>query len=195
MARTEVASLRKGSYKTLKFIRNNRSAVVFFVRFALLYLLWKIFFYFTWRTPELLEWYNNFSLDVIALLLEGTFVLMATLGETMEMDSALRIIRIQGTVGVTVGEPCIGFDLVAIYLGLILSASGKFYHKAIFLLAGSAFLVFLNIIRIASLAYLVQINPWLWEVNHKFIFSLIIYSFLFLFWRIWLNNFSSELRQ
>mgnify|MGYP001048214292 CR=1 FL=1 len=174
-----------------KTYQNHRGKIVFVSRFAILWLLWKVFFFVTWRTPELLQWYNNFSLDVISLLLEGTYHLMTTLGETLELDYALRIIRIKGTVGVTVGEPCIGFDLNAIYIGLILSASGKPLHKMMFLIVGVAILVFLNIIRIASLAYLVEINPWLWEVNHKFIFSIVIYFFLFIMWRIWLG-FSTE---
>jgi exosortase/archaeosortase family protein len=175
-----------------KIYQNHRGKIIFVSRFAILWVLWKAFFFITWRTPELLKWYNSFSLDVIALLLEGTYYLMTALGETMELDYALRIIRIKGTVGVTVGEPCIGFDLNAIYIGLILSASGKVFHKFWFLITGVAFLIFLNIVRIASLAYLVEINPWLWEVNHKFVFSIVIYFFLFIIWRIWLQNFSRK---
>lgn len=181
-----------GAYKILKLIKRHRSAIVFCFRFTSLFFLWKVFFYFTWRTPQLLIWYNEFSLDVISLLLKGTYALMTGLGENMELDHVLRIIRIKGTVGVTVGEPCIGFELDAIFLALILSASGKWIHKSVFLVLGLTMLTFLNIARIATLSYLVEINPWLWEVNHKFVFSTIIYCFLFCLWLIWLHNFSTN---
>jgi len=175
----------------LNFIlKKHRSKFVFCGRFLLLWVLWKSFFFVTWRTPSLLAWYNNFSLKVISLLLDGTFYLMTLLGENMELDSLLRIVKIKGTPGVTVGEPCIGFDVNAIYIGLILSASGKAINKLWFLILGVMMLVLLNVMRIAALAYLVEINPWLWEVNHKFVFSVVIYFFLFVLWHFWLKFFS-----
>ncbi len=177
--------------KSLEFIlENHRSKVIFFTRFLLLWVLWKSFFFVTWRTPSLLIWYNNFSLDVISFLLDGTYLLMTFLGENMEMDYSNRIVRIAETPGVTVGEPCIGFDVNAIFIGLILSATGKAINKVWFIISGIVTLVSLNIIRIAALAYLVEINPWLWEVNHKFVFSVVIYLFLFILWHFWLKYFS-----
>lgn len=171
-------------------LRTHRDKILFCGRFVSLWILWKVFFFITWRTPVLLEMYNNFSLYVISLLLEATHSLMSFLGENMEMDYPLRIVRIKGTTGVTVGEPCIGFDIIAIYIGLILSASGKALDKFCFLVVGITILVFLNVMRISALAYLVEINPWIWEVNHKFIFSVIIYAFLFVIWHLWLKYFS-----
>ncbi len=166
--------------------------LLFFIKFALLFLLWKVFFFLTWRVPVMLDFYNNFSLDVIALLLDGTYWFMTFLGENMELDNQLRIVRIVGTNGVTVGEPCIGFEVNAIFIALILSAQGRFIPKISFVIFGLAVLVFMNVSRIAALAYLVEINPWVWEVNHKFIFSIVIYSVLFGLWHLWLKYTSSS---
>ena len=173
-----------------KAYQKHKAKIIFCSRFILLWILWKSLFFFTWRNPALLSWYNNFSLDVIALLLDATYSLMSTLGESMEIDYMSRIVRIKGTPGVTVGEPCIGFDVNAIYIGLILSASGKALNKVWFLALGVTVLVLLNVLRISALTYLVEINPWLWEVNHKFVFSVVIYSFLFILWHYWLKYFS-----
>jgi exosortase/archaeosortase family protein len=166
--------------------------LLFLFKFALLFVLWKMFFFLTWRVPEMLDWYNSVSLDVIAVLVDCAYWLMTALGESMEVDSELRIVRIIGTNGVTVGEPCIGYEVNAIFIALILSTQGKLMQKLLFLIGGLFVLVFLNVARISALAYLVEINPWLWEVNHKFIFSIVIYSVLFGLWHLWLKYTSSR---
>ena len=184
----ETNSVTSGSIQS--FLQKNVKSMRFLVKIGALLVLWKLAFFFIWRSPDLLHAYNEFSLFVIDLLLHASGGIMSFFGEEIELDNALRIIRIKGTVGVTVGEPCIGFEIDALFLALVFSSAGKLMNKLWFSIIGLTVLVFVNIARIMTLAYLVEINPWLWEMNHKFVFSIVVYSVLFFLWHLWIQKFS-----
>lgn len=170
--------------------KRNIKVINFLLKIGLLILLWKVLFFVIWRNPYLLNLYNQLSLVVIDLFLNATAGIMSLLGEEMEIDHLLRIVRIKGTSGVTVGEPCIGYEIDAFFLALILSSNGNLTSKIWFSIFGLTLLVFVNLLRIIVLTYLVEINPWLWEVNHKFVFSIVVYSVLFLLWHLWIQKFT-----
>lgn len=165
----------------MKFNTSN-SSWIFLRKFVTLLLLWKSLFFAIWRIPFLLDAYNNFSIKVIGILLSITHQLLLLLNYSSTIISSTRIIMIEGTSGVTVGEPCIGFDLMALVIGLILSTQLNIKSKIKNIAIGLALVNSLNIIRIAALAILVQYDPYLWELNHKFIFTSVVYIFIFIFW-------------
>ena len=156
----------------------------FLGRVAFFFLAWKMSFFVIWRSPTLLELYNDFSLRVIDRILMSTSLLLDALGFNIEVISAERLVKIAGTVGVTVGEPCIGFELMAVYSGLVCSSffSGNKVRLLCYILGGLAMINLVNICRIALLAYLVQFDPYLWEINHKYVFTLVIYTLIFGLW-------------
>ena len=153
-------------------------------RAASFFLIWKTSFFFIWRTPSLVELYNTMSLKVIDQILIGTSFSLDLLGFEVEVIPVDRLVKIVGTVGVTVGEPCIGFEVMAVYVALIFSS---FFSKnkarlSTYLLGGLALINLANIARIGLLAYLVQFDPYLWEVNHKYVFTLVVYFLVFGLW-------------
>lgn len=186
----KIGLLKTGLLKA--FIKKNSTPIKFLFRMGALIFLWKVLFFITWRNPVLLGYYNEFSLLIIDLLLNASATIMSFLGEQMEVDHVLRIIRIKDTVGVTVGEPCIGFEIDALFIALILCSKGSIQNKLWYGTLGLGLLIFVNILRIMVLTYLVEIDPWLWEVNHKFVFSVVVYSVLFFLWHIWIKRFSSD---
>ena len=103
------------------------------------------------------------------------------------MIESTRIVKIIGTSGVTVGEPCVGFDIMALFVGLILSAAMNIKKKLAYIALAIIIINGLNVLRISALAVLVQFDPYLWELNHKFIFTIIVYLVMFSFWRKLLN--------
>lgn len=173
-------------------IKRNSKVLKFLLKIGFLIFLWKVLFFVIWRNPFLLNLYNQFSLVVIDLFLNAAAGIMSILGEEMEIDHLLRIVRIKGTSGVTVGEPCIGYEIDAFFLALIISSTGKLSNKVWFSIFGLFLLVFVNLLRIITLTYLVEINPWLWEVNHKFVFSVVVYSVLFILWHLWIKFYAKD---
>jgi exosortase/archaeosortase family protein len=174
-----------------EFIKNNKRLCNFLIRLSFLILLWKIVFHFIWHTPSWLEAYNAFSIVLIGYILEASGFLLELLGQEVFIDYSERLVGIVGTTGVEVGEPCIGYNTVAFFIALILSDTGKVRIKLWFIPLGIFVICLFNLMRIAALGLIIQIDPTIWELNHKFIFKIIIFGVLFLFWMIWLNNYSS----
>lgn len=159
------------------------NSVKFIAVFACLFLAYKTLFFFIWRSDYLFSLYYDFSIWWINGLLVCSDFFLGLIGYSTEVIESTRIVKIAGTSGVTVGEPCIGFDIMALFVGLIVAATMKIKRK--FLFIGLALLIIntLNVLRISALAILVQFDPYLWELNHKFIFTIVVYLVMFSFWR------------
>lgn len=168
-------------------ITKNKDMMTFLFRLVGLYLLWKICFSIIWRSPYLMDCYRQFSLLTIDGILYHTKFFLEILQYEVDIQLSSRIIRIVGTRGVTVGEPCIGFGVMAVFSALILSYPGGGRKKLWYIPLGLFVIHLMNIIRIALLTILIEINPILWELNHKFIFKIVIYGIVFLLWIRWIN--------
>lgn len=105
------------------------SSVKFITIFALLFLAYKGMFFFIWRNDVLFSLYYDFSLRFINGLLLCSDYLLTVLGYSVETVEVTRIVKIGATSGVTVGEPCIGFDIMALFIGLIISTNLKLNIK------------------------------------------------------------------
>jgi len=165
----------------------HKDLITFLFRFGVLVFLWQLFFHFVWHTESWLATYDAFNLLVIDFILESCSSLLDLFQYHTEVDSINRIVRLQGTPGVTVGEPCIGYDITALFIALIMSCRGSIKKKLWFIPLGVVIILFLNILRICALALLVTISPEIWELNHVFIFTIIVYICIFLLWRKWLQ--------
>ncbi len=111
--------------------------------------------------------------------------LLSVLGFHVFTDGA--VVGIDGTHGVTVGIPCNGMRLFGLFVGFIVSFQGKWSYKFLFIISGLLLIHILNIVRIVGLAIVVNINPESLEFNHKYTFTLIVYTFVFLLWVIWVK--------
>jgi exosortase/archaeosortase family protein len=159
----------------------------FLIRLIILYLSWEICFHIIWQYPSLTIAYRNFSLFIIDNILNHTAWLLDILYYTTEIDLGERLVKIIGTVGVTVGEPCIGLGVMAVFFALIAAYPGHHSKKTWFIPLGLLAIYTANIIRISLLAVIVKTDPAIWELNHKFIFKFIIYSLVFLLWKQWIQ--------
>jgi exosortase/archaeosortase family protein len=159
----------------------------FITRLLACYFLWEISFYIIGHNPNLLFVYRSFSLWVIDGILNSTNFALNLLQYETAIDYGARVIRLIGTGGVTVGEPCIGYGVMGIFFGLIISYPGHLNQKIWFLPLGLFLIYTANIIRIMVLAITVEINPDIWEFNHKFIFKIVVYSIVLLLWGQWIT--------
>lgn len=99
-------------------------------------------------------------------------------------------IGILGSMGVTIGAPCDGSVLFALFVAFVVAFPGPWKHKAWFLPAGVVLIHLFNAMRVVGLAVVVHINEdWL-AFNHDYTFTIIVYAFVFLLWWIWVNKFS-----
>lgn len=99
-------------------------------------------------------------------------------------------IGIAGSTGVFIGEPCDGFVLFTLFVAFITAFPGPLKHKLWFVPCGILLIHFINALRIIALVLIMRSHPdWL-SFNHDYTFTIIVYSFVFLLWWIWINKFS-----
>jgi exosortase family protein XrtF len=106
-------------------------------------------------------------------------------------SETIRTVGIDGTTGLWIGDPCDGITLFALFTAFILSFPGPWKHKAWFIPAGIIAIFGMNVLRIAGLCMVVKYKPALLDLNHDYVFKILVYAFIFGLWMIWVNRFSS----
>ncbi|MGQ0829531.1 MAG: exosortase X [Bacteroidota bacterium] len=103
-----------------------------------------------------------------------------------------RVIGIDGTGGLWIGDNCNGITLFALFAGFIIAYKGRAKQKLFYIILGILSLELLNVFRIVGLAILdTQSRAWT-EFNHTYTFNIIIYAYIFLLWMMWVNKFSNK---
>ncbi len=163
--------------------------ILFFLKSSFLFLLWIIVYDF-WINPA-----QTFDLFVIdQLLTQGRFILELLGYELIPdavYDTDYRTLGLDGTHGVWVGDPCNGITIFALFVGFIVAYPGKLLQKLWFIPFGIITIHLLNVIRIAALCIILLEAPDKLEFNHTYVFTTIIYSYIFLLWYWWANKLSN----
>lgn len=94
-------------------------------------------------------------------------------------------IAIIGTPGVTVGAPCDGMILMALFAIFIFAYPGENKRRIWFIPFGLVTIQILNVFRIAALALIVYWNEDYLSFNHDYTFTIIVYSYVFFLWYLW----------
>lgn len=122
--------------------------------------------------------------------------LLNVFGIHVEVVRAAENVKIwyQGHEVLWIANNCNGLAVLCLFAGFISIFPGKAMYKLWFIPLGIALLFMLNAFRVALLI-IIQIHypEWL-DFNHTYTFSILIYSFVFLFWVCWvkLHKYSSQ---
>lgn len=101
-----------------------------------------------------------------------------------------RMIGIEGTPGLFLGDSCNGIALFALFSIFIIAFPGRITYKIIFIPAGIVLIHFLNVLRVIILA-IIEIYSYEWtEFNHTYTFTIFIYVVIFMMWLLWVSKFS-----
>jgi exosortase family protein XrtF len=106
-------------------------------------------------------------------------------------SETIRTVGIDGTTGLWIGDPCDGLTLFALFTAFILSFPGPWKHKVWFIPCGVLAIFMINVLRIAGLCMVVKYKPALLDLNHDYVFKILVYAFIFGLWMLWVNRFSS----
>jgi exosortase family protein XrtF len=154
----------------------------FILKGALLYFLWFLL-YEKWLLKD--GWVDHFLID--HLVSSTSFVLNLIGFTTFQYADA---VGVDGTHGVLIGANCNGLSLFALFAGFIIIFPGKIKLKLIYIPIGLALIHIINILRLTGLALIVVFYPDSLDFNHKYTFAIIVYSFVFLMWYIWVKKFA-----
>ncbi len=93
-----------------------------------------------------------------------------------------------------IADSCNGLILFIVFSGLIVCLPGQWKKKLLYIPLGISLIYLLNIIRIFSLT-LIQIHAPEWlNFNHHYVFTLIVYGFIFLLWMYYVNKVDHTLK-
>jgi exosortase family protein XrtF len=156
--------------------------------------LYAVYFivYELWLHPQ-----GNLDLLIIDNLIASSSAILRTLGFSLieyPYVKNIRTIGVDGTHGLWVGDPCNGLSLFALFTGFILAFPGPWKSKVWFIPAGVLSIHLINILRVTGLAIVQVYFPDAVEFNHTYTFTLLIYSWIFILWIIWVNKFAAPVR-
>lgn len=163
--------------------------VRFILTGSLLYIGWLLLYEFYLHTE------TAFDASVVRVLVVSTEFVLSAIGYTLtdyanDPSAAQQHVGIEGSAGLTVGAPCDGVVLYVLFLCFVIAFPGPWKHKSWYLPVGAFSVFMVNVLRIASLAIIVRINPdWL-AFNHDYTFTLLVYSYVFGLWMLWVKKFS-----
>jgi exosortase family protein XrtF len=164
-----------------------------FIRFlviaTVLYLTWYLLYEFYLHKHTS---FDSIVINQIVIWAEGSLHLFGY--KTIDfsaMDVAFRQhVGIEGFKGVTVGAPCDGVVLYALFIFFVVAFPGPLKHKFWYVPLGAFSIFYLNVLRVAALAIIMSINEdWL-AFNHDYTFTVVVYAYVFALWVIWVRRFS-----
>ena len=98
-----------------------------------------------------------------------------------------------------IADLCNGLELIVLYIGFIVCMPSPFWRKFYYIIIGIIVLDLVNIARCIGLIYLQEYYQYYFDIAHKYIFNVTIYSVTFLLWvvytrKIHLNNETLQVR-
>ena len=157
---------------------------LFLLKGFLFFLLWDLLVYSYLITPVIHDW-------VIYRLLDfSKIVLSLVYSDIYIIDTELYI---NGVHCVHVGIPCNGIEVMGVFASIVLAYDAKWFHKAWIIVSGCIIIFLLNTARISILAgfiYHKQLRAF--DINHKYIFNIVLYGILLLVFSIWSSKFGTS---
>lgn len=160
--------------------------VQFFIRFFILYIIWFCIYDLYLRPRGYLDKYliisqTNTAGKILEFINYKTYISF--------YNNIYGIITFENGSSLKVSHYCDGLVLFALFAGFIISFPGgdwkvKFKH----VLVGIGIIYIANIIRIVILSIIfVEARQYL-DFNHKYVFTSIIYTIIFLMWKYWIDK-------
>ncbi|MBF9236365.1 archaeosortase/exosortase family protein [Hymenobacter sp. BT683] len=95
------------------------------------------------------------------------------------------LILLNNQPAVSVGAPCNGLVLYALFAGFVAAFPGPWQRKLWYIPAGIIVIWFLNVLRVAALAINQHYYQRSADFNHHYTFTFIVYGFIFALWMLW----------
>jgi exosortase family protein XrtF len=155
------------------------------------FLFYGFFLYFLWL--GLYEWWLHPAGTIDRIVINNTLFFSNRILEWMGYVAGMkgeRLLYINGTSGIFIGDSCNGISLFALFSIFIIAFPGKLLAKLFFIPIGVLIIHLLNVMRIVALA-IIQTYSYHWtEFNHTYTFTIIMYFCIFSLWMMWINKFS-----
>lgn len=122
-----------------------------------------------------------------SLLVYSTDFLLNILG--YDSNVYKNIVWITGSEGVKVINACLGWSVMALFIGFILIYPAVKKPKYWYIPSGLLAIILMNILRITGMALISYHNYDALQFYHRYIFNFSLYVVVFILWIVWVNKF------
>jgi exosortase/archaeosortase family protein len=146
------------------------------------YVFWYII-YELWLHPK-----EHLDIWVIKKTLNASLIILKWIGY-QTFSGGDRLMGIDGTSGLWMGDNCDSIELTAIFAGFILVFPGSWLKKLWFIPMGIIIIFLSNVFRMVGLSILQKnvSQKWL-NFNHTYTFTIFVYGIIFLLWFWWVRK-------
>ena len=155
------------------------------------FLITALVLYTVWYSTYEFLIHPNQSLDLLVVqnTIDFSVFFLEIFGYILSQPET-RLLKIEGTGGLFIGDSCNGIPLFALFAIFIIAFPGPWKKKLFFIPAGIFLIHFANIIRIIALAHLQVKSDELVRFNHTYTFTILMYAFIFGMWMLWVKKYS-----
>jgi len=164
----------------------NAAIKKFFIRLVILIVAWQLLYNFVLKPTTVPDKILTKTTTMGAMACINTFL---PVNPSITMDSVYYggndgYHLMQGNrIVFVIADACNGLDLFVIYVGLIvLLPYYQLRRKIIFIIGGLVVLLFANIMRVTLLYWIYFYHRPSFQINHKYIFTLLLYLIIFCGW-------------
>lgn len=115
-------------------------------------------------------------------------VISLDITEGVQVFTHASLILRQNTKVLYIADSCNGLEMQALFLGFILAIPSYWKRKLFFTLIGPFLIFYVNVLRCAGLVELRLFYPFHFDFAHHYLFKIIIYSFVFLLWYLFVQH-------
>lgn len=169
----------------LSYLKKN-PVIKFLIYLFLFYFIWYIIYEF------IIHPWGKIDIGVINLTISISKFILESLGYVV-FTGVERVIGVDGTGGLWIGDNCNAISLFALFTGFIIVYPGSWKIKVLFIPIGILIIQLLNVARVVGLAILDTYSRTWTEFNHTYTFTICIYGVIFLLWIYWVNKFSTKI--
>lgn len=172
----------------LQLLKENKKLIQFLLICLFAYLVWVIL-YNHWIGPDqrIDFWLSGMEAkEVIALFHFFGY----PLEQVIEYEYK-HVFFLNGQRLVGLATSCNGLVLFPLFSCFIFATQGTWKRKIVYALIGCFLIYHVNIIRVMGLLFVKIYSPESLDFNHKYTFTVVVYSFIFYLWYLWINLYSN----
>lgn len=180
---------KKGD-KIFELLNTYKPSILFLLRFLGVYVLGNVF-YGLWVVS-----YGNLADPITSMVATHSAFLLQLVGINALAEPSILLpnvaIMLEDKVVVNVYEGCNAINVSILFVAFIIAYRGKAAKVIKFSVLGLFAIYIFNLFRVAGLFLIAKYFPDHLYLMHKFIFTGVIYVFVFLLWFIWVRSISKN---
>lgn len=176
------------SESTTKLLKEYRPAIFFLVRFLGVYILGNVV-YGLWIVS-----YGNLADPITQIVTSNSSWFLNLLGfkaSTLSSDIYPNVsLQLDGQTVVNVYEGCNAINVSILFVAFLFAYKSTLKKTFVYSVAGLAAIYVFNLFRVAGLFLVANYFPDQLYLMHKFIFTGVIYAFVFFLWFLWVKRYA-----